>query len=138
MVGNYQVCIDEATAFLNVAKLCIDDVGNFLFGGMYPFVVNASFSCELFLKAIMIKKSSNSEFERGHDLKKLFSAIGDDDRAAIEALYNQKCKEPLSKLLDESRQAFEDWRYAFEKKVSVSVTGIIAFSEALKEYITGQ
>ena len=57
MVGDYQVCIDEATAFLNVAKLCTDDISGFLLGKMYPFVVNVSFSCELFIKAIMIKQS---------------------------------------------------------------------------------
>lgn len=43
MVGDYKVCIDEATAFLNVAKSCIDSIGEFLSGKMYPFAVNASF-----------------------------------------------------------------------------------------------
>ena len=35
MVGDYKVCIDEATAFLNVAKSCIDSIGEFLYGKMY-------------------------------------------------------------------------------------------------------
>ena len=127
MVGDYKVCIDEATAFLNVAKSCIDSIGEFLSGKMYPFAVNASFSCELFIKAIMIKQSPTQEFSRGHDLKQPFDALDDKDRTAIRSAYNKKCSKPLDELLDESGKAFEDWRYALEKGVSICVTGIIAF-----------
>ena len=116
MVGDYKVCIDEATAFLNVAKSCIDSIGEFLSGKMYPFAVNASFSCELFIKAIMIKQSPTQEFSRGHDLKQLFDALDDKDRTAIRSAYNKKCSKPLDELLDESSKAFEDWRYALEPK----------------------
>lgn len=134
MVGDYKVCIDEATAFLNVAKSCIDNIGEFLSGKMYPFAVNASFSCELFIKAIMIKQSPTQEFSRGHDLKQLFDALDNKDRTAIRSAYNKKCSKSLDELLDESGKAFEDWRYALEKHVSICVTGIIAFAEVLQEY----
>lgn len=133
-VGDYQVAIDEATAFLNIAKSCTDDVGEFLLGKMYPFAVNASLSCELFIKAIMIKKSLNSEFEGGHDLKELYNSLESSERSAIESMYNEKCIKPLSELLDESRKAFIEWRYALENGVSICVNGIIAFAEALQEY----
>lgn len=132
--GDYQVCMDEATAFLAVAKSCAGDAGEFLAGKMYPFAVNASFSCELFIKAIMIKKSPTQEFSRGHDLKELFHKLDDEDRTAIRTAYNKKCDKPLDELLYESGKAFEDWRYALEKGVSICVTGIIAFAEALQEY----
>lgn len=134
LVGDYQVAINEATAFLDIAKSCTDDVGEFLLGKMYPFAVNASLSCELFIKAIMIKNSPISEFERGHDLKKLYSALESNERSAIESLYNKKCIKPLCELLDESGNAFIEWRYALEKGVSICVDGIIAFAEALQEY----
>lgn len=136
MVGDYQVCIDEAAAFLNVAKLCTDSIDEFLSGKMYPFVVNASFSCELFMKAIMIKRSPTQEFNWGHDLKYLFNALDDGDRLSIRSAYHEKCSKPLDELLDESGKAFEDWRYALEKGVSICVTGIIAFAETLQEYNT--
>ena len=134
MVGDYRVCIDEATAFLDVAKSCVDNIGEFLYGRMYPFAVNASFSCELFIKAIMIKQSPTDEFVRGHDLKKLYNTLTDKDRTAIKSIYDGKCSKPLDELLDESGKAFEDWRYALEKGVSICVDGIIAFAEALQEY----
>lgn len=134
MVGDYQVAVDEATAFLSIAKLCTDDVGKFLLGKMYPFAVNASLSCELFIKAIMIKKSPTDEFVKGHDLKELYNALESNDKAEIELLYKNKCVKPLSELLDESGNAFIEWRYALENGVSICVNGIIAFAEALQEY----
>ena len=134
MVGDYQVAIDEATAFLNIAKSCAVDVGEFLSGKMYPFAVNASLSCELFTKAIMIKRSPTNEFKRGHDLKILYNTLESNDKVAIELLYKNKCVKPLSELLDESGNAFVEWRYALENRVSINVTGIIAFAEALREY----
>lgn len=133
-VGDYQVVIDEAAAFLNIAKSCTDNVGEFLLGKMYPFAVNASLSCELFIKAIMIKKSSTDEFVEGHDLKELYNALESNDKAEIELLYKNKCVKPLSELLDESGNAFVKWRYALENGVSICVNGIIAFAETLQEY----
>lgn len=132
-VGDYKICIEEATAFLNVAKRC--NCGcEFLLGGMYPFAVNASFSCELFIKAVMLKKSPNDECSQGHDLKVLFNTLEMNDRTAIESIYKGKCLKPFSELLDESRTAFEDWRYAYEKEVYINIDGIIAFAEALQEF----
>lgn len=133
--GDYKVCIDEATAFLSIAKSCTDDVGEFLLGKMYPFSVNASFACELFIKAIMINRSPTNEFSCGHKLKDLFVELNKNDQIAIESLYTAKTKKSLSELLDEFGNAFEDWRYAFENGVSICVTGIIAFAEALQEYV---
>lgn len=133
-VGDYKVAIDGANAFLDTAKMCYNDADGFLSGKMYPFAVNASFSCELFIKAIRIKRSPKDEFEKGHDLKTLYNNLEDKDKTAIKLLYDEKCTKPLSELLDESGEAFEKWRYALEDKVSICVSGIIAFAEALQEY----
>lgn len=67
--GDFSVCKLEADSFLETAMWCSENVDNFLCGQMYPFAVNISLSCELYLKAIMIQSSSNCEFESGHDLK---------------------------------------------------------------------
>ena len=131
---DYRVCLDEAIAFLDVAKACIDDTDSFLTGKMYPFVVNVSFSCELFIKAIMIKRSPTHSFSHGHDLEQLFNALDNEDKAAVYLKYNTKCNKPLDELLNESGKAFENWRYAFERSVSICVTGIMAFAEALHEF----
>ena len=108
MTGDYQVCIDEATAFLDVAKSCTNNIGDFLYGKMYPFAVNASFSCELFIKAIMIKRSPTQKFRKGHDLKQLFNDLDESDKAIIKNKYTSSCSKPLDELLNESSRAFED------------------------------
>lgn len=133
-VGDYKVCIDEATAFLDIAKLCSNDIGELLSEKMYPFAVNASFSCELFIKAIMIKRSPTNEFQCEHKLDKLFETLDEKDRQAIEAFYSAKCNSPLYNLLAESSNAFIKWRYALEEGVSINASAIIAFAEALQEY----
>lgn len=134
MAGDYKVCIDEATAFLDVAKSCAHDIGELLSGKLYPFAVNASFSCELFIKAIMIKRSPTNEIQYEHNLKKLFKLLDEGDKQAIEASYSAKCNKPLDNLLTESGNAFVEWRYALEKGVSINADAIIAFADALQEY----
>lgn len=67
-------------------------------------------------------------------MKQLFDALDYKDRMTIRSVYNKKCSKPFDELLDESGKVFEDWRYAIEKGVSLCVTGIIAFAEALQEY----
>lgn len=134
--GDYKVCIDEANCFLEVAKWCSKDAFKLLRGYMYPFAVNAALSCELYIKAIMMHNSPNkNEFEKGHDLQNLFGQLLDEDKTKIETLYNQKSKQPLSEFLQESKNAFVEWRYALEQGVKINVVAVLGFAEALKEYI---
>lgn len=133
--GDFSVCKLEADSFLETAMWCSENVDNFLCGQMYPFAVNISLSCELYLKAIMIQSSSNCEFESGHDLKCLFDHISNDKQKAIASFYSQKCPKCLEELLKESALAFNSWRYAMESEVSIYVDGMIAFAESLKNCI---
>lgn len=130
----FSVCKMEADAFLQVAKQCAENVDKLLSGLMYPFAVNVSFSCELYLKAIMMQ-SNNGEFERGHNLQLLFAHLKTAEQDAIVSYYNQKHNKNLSVLLAESPRAFEEWRYAMESKVSINVDGMIDFAESLKQYL---
>ena len=135
LTGDYRVCVNEADAFLSVAKSCVRSIEDFLGGKMYPFAVNVSFACELYLKALMIRRSSASEFVRGHDLKSLFESLSPEDRDAIRKMYGKKSGVSLDQLLEESGKAFEDWRYALEKAASINVTGILVFANVLQDYV---
>lgn len=132
--GDFSVCKVSADAFLQVAKQCAESVDNLLRGLMYPFAVNASFSCELYLKAIMMQ-SNNGKFKKGHDLQRLFAHLKTAEQDAIASYYNQKHNKNLSVLLAESPRAFEEWRYAMESKVSINVDDMIDFAESLKQYL---
>lgn len=137
-IGDYKVCIDEANAFLHTAESCIKgDYMSLLSGKMYPFVVNAAFSCELYIKGIMIHNSANMEFETGHNLKNLFSQLNTTEQTAIKTLYDQKSTQDIYEFLNESGNAFAEWRYALEKGVNINITSLRAFAHALKEYVTG-
>ena len=116
VVGDYKVCLNEANAFLSVAKSCLGNNADFLSGKMYPFAVNISFSCELYLKAIMIHKSPTNQFCKGHDLKKLFEDLNNCEQNVIETIYKKRCNEPLRELLEKNSKAFEQWRYAFQDR----------------------
>ena len=135
ITGDYRVCVNEADAFLSVARDCVQSIEDFLAGKMYPFAVNISFACELYLKAVMIRRSEESGYIRGHDLKTLFENLEKADQTAIPERYERKCRVPLDWLLEESGKAFEDWRYALEKAASINVTGILAFAESLKLFL---
>ena len=94
LTGDYRVCVNEADAFLSVAKYCVRSIEDFLGGKMYPFAVNISFACELYLKAVMIRRSTSSEYVRGHDLKQLFESLETGDRDEIRHMYEKKCPVP--------------------------------------------
>lgn len=135
--GDFRVCIESANQFYSVAEWCFNrDAVDFMTNAMYPFVVNISFACELYIKAIMIKNSSLSEFERGHNLLDLYQALEAKDQAALEheftARYSAK---KLKDLLDENKTVFIDWRYALEKTVSADISGLKAFADSLIAYI---
>jgi hypothetical protein len=83
----------------------------------------------------MIRRSTGSEYVRGHDLKQLFESLETGDRDEIRQMYEKKCPVPLDQLLEESGKAFEEWRYALEKAASINVTGILAFAEVLQSFV---
>ena len=132
---DFDVCITEAHAFLQVAESIENNLGQMLSGGMYPFAVNTAFACELYLKAILIHNSTDGTIKKGHELEKLFGALPASTRTQIEATYSQNCTTALNILLSEINTTFIDWRYAFENGVKINITGIMAFATALKAYV---
>lgn len=130
--GDFKICLEEANEFLEVAEWCNNSTR---ISSIYSSVVNASFSCELYIKALMIYKSSNNEFSIGHNIENLFNLLEVSDKTAIENLYLKKTNKSLSKLLIEIDDAFVKWRYAFENGVSINITECLLFAETLKKYV---
>ncbi|WP_370814283.1 hypothetical protein [Butyricicoccus pullicaecorum] len=134
--GNLDTCIRQAKQFLGVAKYCNEQNQNSSCALIFPLFVNASLSCELFLKAIMILESTDSSFWRGHDLNELFKKISVDAQNKINSNYeNKKLHISLQDLLDRYGNNFIKWRYCFENGSEGNSFGIIGFSESLEEYI---
>lgn len=133
--GDYTICVDEAKAFLEAAHWCAENTDRLISGLIYPFAVNIGFACELFLKAIMMHDSKTDEFVRGHDLEQLFNAIDNVHQKAIEKEYAKDGRKPLQEIIHKNAKLFEEWRYGFEKGVSVDVTDIETLAETLKAYV---
>lgn len=136
-IGSFDVCKDAADQFFAVANKCFGkDPMEYLANGFYPYAVNIAFACELYVKAIMIFRSQNDEFFRGHDLKDLFSYLDTSDFNNIEKQFeSQLSKKSFSSFLVENGKTFVDWRYALEAQVSIDLSGFNVLANILKDYV---
>ena len=126
-VSSY-IAYQKACDFLDVANT-LNQQEDFK---LIPTVVNAAFSCELFLKALLIWKQQSAKPIKIHPLEELFSLLDQVDQAEIKKasdIFN------WSSFMQESSKAFEKWRYVHENDafLMISIGDLIRFSKALKE-----
>ena len=139
--GNFEVCIQEAEGFLETAQWCSRDKVFMSEQMRYPFVVNISFACELYIKAIMIYESKNNSFIVGHNLLELFTNMSPIAQAAIRDAYERKAgdslpSESLEQFLGMCKNDFKDWRYAFQKGgLTANASNYLHFVFGLKDYV---
>lgn len=136
--GNFNLAFIEAEAFFETACMCeskhlkLDMNSSFLF----PFVVNLTFACELYLKSIMMSISEDNEFVKTHDLLILFNNLGDDKiRDMLQKSFEEQGKDLLI-FLEHHKNHFIDFRYAFEdndKQLSVFSTDLGNFANSLRK-----
>lgn len=129
-------CIKSAWAFLDVAesveKKGLDALLN---AKISPLVVNAAFSAELYLKAIIAIESSDSEVPRGHELEELFQRLSQQAQAKIESAFSKESGMALSDVIREANEAFVDWRYIYEDKVGLHPFELMKLCRALRGYV---
>ena len=138
LTGDFNVCMEEANMFYNIAKYCNDmDLEDYMTKGFYTFVVNVSFACELYIKAIMMKNSQNiDEFERGHELEKLFNLLDDNCKEKVKDRFEKEYGNGIfNQFLSDNNNAFIDWRYALEHSVRTNINHFFSFATILKEFV---
>ena len=132
---NISICAESADTFLMLGTKFFEERHNsavFLYRYLAPCTVNLSFSCELYMKAIIASENSLDgvwgEIQRGHELDALFAQISTSVQNKIRTEY---AKWTSLKTLDEClaihRRAFMDWRYYFEKRddsISVEIQSL--------------
>lgn len=131
----FQAVFNQALAFANTSALLYErDLRRQPRRGasLAPFVVNAAFSIELYLKALAEKHGSKSE--KGHQLVKLFDAL---PVAALRAIEQVSPRCAADRALGEAPRlrfylqtlssAFVEWRYCYE----LERTGSIAFEPTI-------
>jgi hypothetical protein len=120
-VSLFQAIFNQAIAFANTSAYLYErDLRRSPRKGVSatPFVVNAAFSIELYLKALAQKHGSKL---RGHELEKLHKALPKAALAEIEAV-SPRCaanralgeEANFSEYLQELNNTFVDWRYCYE------------------------
>lgn len=124
MNNDSQLCFDMANAFYEIGRLANDydakaQKATILFKSdayyAFPAIVNLSFACELYLKALLIQ-SGHSSIIRSHFLDKLFSMLPKSIQGKMEEEFATRCQYPvtLQQTLEIHSKAFEKWRYAYE------------------------
>ena len=149
MTGNsfYDACrvFVKACAFGNVANMCANTPNNACDRTQWytdPEIMNSAFSCELFMKALLIyRKFSLKEIKKiGHGLQGLWDAIYneyDELKDVKQSLMEQHCldtDEEFDELLKNISNAFVEWRYIYEKHGGKIHLGFLRdFQDALRE-----
>ena len=98
-------------------------------------MVNISFACELYLKAIRFHDDpALKRVPGGHKLKTIFESLSEDEIRDITMLYESKCSTDLHKFLEEDNRDFEAWCYTFEEEeVRANLSGLELFTEILHD-----
>lgn len=98
-----------------------------------PVIMNATFACELFSKAILYKKSEK-EIIKGHSLKKLYNCFPDDVKTQIFQLFYNMSEESLTDFIDDIDELFEFWRYRYEYcSYSTHYSFVLEYMKSLNE-----
>ena len=134
---DYATCVTEANGFLEVAQWCIKDDFDMPEKLKYPFVVNISFACELFIKAILI--FNDIEYGKIHDLKDLFCRLDSAVQQKIRQLYedsNCNYRVTFDEFLNNCSKDFVRWRYAYENNnLEANASNYLNFASQLKGYV---
>ena len=120
-------CLDAAQQFFRTA----DHLN--LATEMYPKIALLAFSCELFIKAILLCTIEMKD-ARGHDLKSLFEMLPDETKETFLSKWSSKYEKNFKEVLNENSRVFEQWRYAYEEeKIPAEVTDLENLAIFLKK-----
>ena len=101
-----------------------------------PYIAIGLFACELYMKALLMKRDPKGCYAHTHNLLDLFQALPALDQQKIEeACENHFSEKPLLDFLAENAEGFEKWRYDFEtKEMTISHFAFLALINALREH----
>lgn len=105
----------------------------------FPFVVNKSFACEIYLKLLLC--INGEEIAKVHTLGSLFSKLDNSNQCKIiDKIYGKHEDEQIVEFklnLEQVSDAFEKWRYIYEECDKKNIIGhgfLNIFCDALNEF----
>lgn len=119
----------QACAFSDCAKCCEVEPNKIIEHRFKSHtvsgIVNSAFACEVFIKTLLTIHDISIEKirrEGGHDLKKLWKLFKEKDyetallvEQKMQEIFNSDNKSMFDELLDDISNAFDYWRYIYEK-----------------------
>lgn len=101
-----------------------------------PEIVNRAFSCEVFLKSLLVY--SCTEFKSEHILQKLWNLLPDSLRESIEEEIFKRIEliddVSFDSLMQNISNAFAEWRYIYEVNAkSINIGFLLVLSDSLRE-----
>lgn len=149
MTGNklYDACrmFKHACSFVDCAIFCEREPKNIKTGVMSHMVaciVNSAFSCEVFIKSLLVHHGKTVEEIHGHELYKLWAKYKELDiegasnvEQTVKNVFNSKNDNMFDECLKNISDAFFKWRYIYEKHgATIHIQFLRIFREALRTF----
>ena len=111
-----------------------------------PGIVNSAFACEVLIKALLVCKGMKVKDLKDHKLKDLWNKYKAKDyekaqqiETGIQKWFNSEDEKKFSELLNSASNAYEYWRYIYEKKEgSINIHFLRGFRTSLREVCCNQ
>lgn len=134
-----QVAFDSANAFYECALRCAEPIPDpfdpsMMVAPASPMIASIAFASELYMKAFLI--AEGYKVPRVHRLDRLYNSLPKNLKQKIRKRYSQIAAVgslSMAQHLVEISNAFEEWRYIFERSAHVRPDRLFALATALYE-----
>lgn len=142
-IDEVSLMFESARSFIAGAKIIIESDGiqenDVARHPTLPVIVCSAIAIEVELKALLKLSNSPRPSGDGHDLKLLFEALLPEVQLEIlqfQFTYTGIPNECAKRKLDEEKDVFKTWRYAYEKSIMETAPAFLFdFALALSDYI---
>lgn len=153
----YDPCLmfEHGCAFADCARLCETEPNNIKYrmhSHTVAGIVNSAFACEIFLKALLLshgcpkailrgEKDKGKDKRKGHDLSYLWEKFQEVDiettlniEQRMKLWFNSKNENMFDEMLLDMSNAFEHWRYIYEKdSAKINLNFLIGLRNILQD-----
>lgn len=140
---------EHACAFVDCAKYCEIEPNNIEYrmrSHTVSGIVNSAFACEVFIKSLLVFRDMSIEQLKGHELKKLWYMLKKRDGETAQLvehrmleIFKSEKENMFDELLGNVSNAFEYWRYIYEKDAgNINLNFLRCFRNLLREVCCNQ
>ena len=141
----YTVCrmFKHACAFVDCAVFCVIEPKHIKVGAerhTTACIVNSAFACEVFIKSLLVYNGFSIDEIKGHKLRDLWDKYKRVDcetanlvEQKMQEIFDSDNENMFNELLDNISNAFEYWRYIYERRGgSINIGFLVNFRDLLR------